>query len=68
MFFSTFLCFLGKNLKKLNFPGFFNDSPWIRFEQGPLILLAQFQKRAVKNLKKYSTKNDKNLRKPKAGH
>ena len=29
--------------------------------------LAKFQKRAVKNLKNYSTKNDENLRKPKGG-
>ena len=29
--------------------------------------LAQFQKRAVTNLKNYWTKNDENLRKPKTG-
>ena len=29
--------------------------------------LAKFQKRAVTNLKNYSTKNDENLRKPKGG-
>ena len=29
--------------------------------------LAQFQKRAVTDLKNYSTKNDENLQKPKEG-